>query len=65
VTIGTSCCTSAKVSVLRPDGTTLVSPASFGTSGKTLSFSLPATGVYSIFVDPQSNGVGNVTLSVS
>jgi subtilisin family serine protease len=65
VTIGTSCCTSAKVSVLRPDGTTLVSPASFGTSGKTLSFSLPTTGVYSIFVDPQSNGVGNVTLSVS
>ena len=65
VTIGTSCCSSAKVSVLRPDGTTLVSPANFGTSGKTLSFSLPATGVYSIFVDPQSNGVGNVTLSVS
>jgi subtilisin family serine protease len=65
VTIGTSCCSSAKVSVLRPDGTTLVSPANFGTSGKTLSFSLPATGVYSIFVDPQSNGVGNATLSVS
>jgi hypothetical protein len=65
VTIGTSCCTSAKVSVLRPDGTTLVSPASFGTSGKTLSFSLPTTGAYSIFVDPQSNGVGSVTLSVS
>jgi hypothetical protein len=51
--------------VLRPDGTTLVSPASFGTSGKTLSFSLPTTGAYSIFVDPQSNGVGSVTLSVS
>ncbi len=65
VTIGTSCCSSAKVSVLRPDGTTLVSPANFGTSGKTLSFSLPATGVYSIFVDPQSNGVGSATLSVS
>jgi hypothetical protein len=65
VTIGTSCCSSAKVSVLRPDGTTLVSPANFGTSGKTLSFSLSATGVYSIFVDPQSNGVGSATLSVS
>jgi len=26
---------------------------------------MPATGVYSIFIDPQSNGVGNVTLSVS
>ncbi|HKO74589.1 MAG TPA: hypothetical protein VJU01_04680, partial [Gaiellaceae bacterium] len=65
VTIGTSCCSSAKVSVLRPDGTTLVSPANFGTSGKTISFSLPATGAYSIFVDPTSNAVGNVTLSVS
>ena len=65
VTIGTSCCSSAKVSVLRPDGTTLVSPANFGTSGKTISFSLPATGVYSIFVDPQSNAVGNATLAVS
>jgi subtilisin family serine protease len=64
VTIGTSCCSSAKVSVLRPDGTTLVLPTNFGTSGKTLTFSLPSTGVYSIFVDPQSNGVGSVTLSV-
>jgi len=26
---------------------------------------MPATGVYSTFIDPQSNGVGNVTLSVS
>jgi subtilisin family serine protease len=64
VTIGTSCCSSAKVSVLRPDGTTLVSPANFGTTGKTLSFSLPASGTYSIFVDPQSNGVGNATLAL-
>jgi hypothetical protein len=65
VSIGTSCCSSAKVSVLRPDGTTLVSPTNFGTTGKTLTFSLPASGVYSIFVDPQSNGVGSVTLAVS
>jgi subtilisin family serine protease len=65
VTIGTSCCSSAKVSVLRPDGTTLVSPANFGTTGKTLSFSLPVSGTYSIFVDPQSNGTGSVTLALS
>ena len=65
VTIGTSCCSSAKVSVLRPDGATLVSPTNFGTTGKTLTFSLPSTGVYSIFVDPQSNGVGSAALSVS
>jgi len=65
VTIGTSCCSSAKVSVLRPDGATLVSPTNFGTTGKTLTFSLPSSGVYSILVDPQSNGVGSATLSVS
>jgi hypothetical protein len=65
VTIGTSCCTSAKVSVLKPEGTTLVSPAYFGLSGKTLSFSLTAAGVYSVVVDPQSNAVGSVTVSVS
>jgi hypothetical protein len=65
VTIGTSCCSSAKVSVLRPDGTTLVSPANFGTTGKTLFFSLPVTGTYSILVDPQSNGTGSATLAVS
>jgi len=65
VTIGTSCCSSAKVSVLRPDGTTLVSPANFGTTGKTLSFSLPVSGTYSIFVDPQSNATGSVTLALS
>jgi subtilisin family serine protease len=65
VTIGSSCCSSAKVSVLRPDGTTLVSPQNFGTTGKTMSFSLPVGGVYSIFVDPQSNGVGSVTLALS
>ncbi len=65
VTIGTSCCSSAKVSVLRPDGTTLVSPANFGTTGKTLSFSLPVAGTYSIFVDPQSNAVGSVILTLS
>jgi hypothetical protein len=32
---------------------------------KTLTFSLPSNGVYSVFVDPQSNGVGSVTLAVS
>ena len=65
VTIGTSCGTSDKVSVLKPDGTTLVSPAYFGLSGKTLSFSLPVAGGYWILVDPQSNGTGSATVSVS
>jgi subtilisin family serine protease len=65
VTIGTSCCTSAKVSVLKPDGSTLVSPTSFGTNGafidtKTLSL----TGSYRIVIDPQSAAVGSVTLSL-
>jgi hypothetical protein len=51
--------------VLRPDGATLVSAQNFGTTGKTLTFSLPSAGVYSILLDPQSNGVGSATLAVS
>ena len=55
VTIGTSGCCAARVSILKPDGSTLVSPAYFGTNGSFVDTrSLPETGVYTILVDPQS-----------
>ena len=60
--------THKKVIVRKMDRDTIngfVSPANFGTTGKTLSFSLPVSGTYSIFVDPQSNGTGSVTLALS
>jgi len=53
VTIGTSGFSSA-VSILKPDGATLLSPTFFGTSGKTLALQLPANGTYRIVLDPQS-----------
>ena len=65
VTIGTSCCSSAKISILKPDGSTLLSASSFGTSGGFIDTkTLPQTGAYRILVDPQSNAVGSVTLTL-
>ena len=62
--IGPACC-STKVSILKPDGTNLVAPTSFSTSGgfidtKTLS----VAGAYTIFVDPQLAVIGSVTLTL-
>ena len=65
VTIGTSGFSSAKVSILKPDGATLLSPTYFGTSGKTLALQLPANGTYRIVLDPQSFSTGNATLALT
>jgi subtilisin family serine protease/uncharacterized protein YhfF len=65
VTIGSSGSTSAKVSVLRPDGATLVAPTYFGTNGGFVDVkSLPATGTYTIVLDAQSNAVGSATVTL-
>ncbi|MDQ3778649.1 MAG: hypothetical protein M3310_07290, partial [Actinomycetota bacterium] len=65
VTIGTSSCCSTKVSILKPDGTTLVLPTNVGTTGGFIdATTLPATGSYTIFVDPQSTATGNMTLTL-
>jgi hypothetical protein len=65
VTIGTSASSSAKVSVLNPSGTALVAPAYFGRNGGFVDVkALPTTGTYTILVDPQSNAVGNATLTL-
>jgi subtilisin family serine protease len=65
VTIGSSGFSSAKFSIRKPDGTNLVAPTFFGTSGKTLSKQLPVSGTYTIVIDPQSSATGNATLSLS
>jgi hypothetical protein len=65
VTYGSSCCTSAKVSLLRPDGVALVSATYFGTSGGFLDVkTLPVSGTYQIFIDPQSNLTGSATVTL-
>ena len=65
VTIGASCCTSAKVSVLKPDGSNLLAPTFFGTTAKTLTLQLAAAGTYSIVIDPQGIATGSATLGLT
>jgi hypothetical protein len=65
VTIGTSTCCGVKVSIIRPDGATLVSPTSAGTSGGYIDVkTLPLTGTYTILVDPQTTSTGSATLTL-
>ena len=65
VTMGSSCCSSAKVSLLRPDGGTVGSPANFGTNGGFVDArTLTMTGTYRILLDPQSNAVGGATVTL-
>jgi subtilisin family serine protease len=65
VTFGTSCCTSAQVSVLNPSGTALLSATYFGTSGKTIALTLGSTGTYTIVLDPQGNATGNANVALT
>ena len=54
---------SLAVSIVKPDGTNLVAPTSFSTSGGAIdSQVLPSTGTYAIFVDPAQASIGNVTI---
>lgn len=65
VSIGSSYCCSTFVSIIKPDGTTLVSPAYVGLSGGYIdTTTLPVTGTYTILVDPQSTSTGSITLSL-
>src|SRR5207244_7403306 len=57
----TDATSSSKVSIRRPDGTTLASP----TTLKTISATLATTGTYTLFVDPQAQFTGSVTLSLA
>jgi hypothetical protein len=65
VTIGTSTCCGARISILKPDGTNLVPPILVGTFGATMSATLPVTGQYSIGVDPQGVNTGGITLTLT
>jgi hypothetical protein len=50
------------VSVLKPDGTNLVSPTFVNTSGKKIKFTAPTTGTYTILVNPRGASTGTMTL---
>ncbi len=55
--------TSLNLSILKPDGTTLVAPTPFSTSGGAIdSQVLAVSGTYAILIDPVSVNTGNVTI---
>lgn len=53
------------VSVLKPDGTQLVSNTLVGAFPKTITATTPVDGTYAILIDPQGTAVGSMTLGVS
>jgi subtilisin family serine protease len=65
VTIGNTSCCGARISIFKPDGTTVVPPILVGTFGATINATLPVTGVYSIGIDPQQAYVGGITLTLT
>jgi RHS repeat-associated protein len=54
----------AVVSILKPDGTTQTANT-IGTSGGTLSTTLPTTGTYTVLVDPQGSATESMTLALT
>jgi len=68
LSLGTTASTlaSANASILNPDGSTLVFPVGFGTPASAVDTPvLPATGTYTLFIDPNGINTGNVTLTLS
>jgi hypothetical protein len=65
VTIGSDPASGAKVSVLKPDGSKLVFPQAFGTSGWSDSFTTTVAGTYTIVIDPQGDLTGGVTAQLT
>lgn len=66
VTVGANTISGTKVSILKPDATTLVAATDVGTTGKFIEpVTLPTTGNYTIKVDPQGANTGGITLSLA
>lgn len=55
----------SRISILAPDGQAVVPPTLVFTSGRTFTASLPASGTYTIVVDPDSAYIGSVTLTLT
>lgn len=67
VTIGTGhCCDVGNVTVLKPDGSTMLAPLGFLTGGQgSPSFVLPVSGTYSLIVNPLLARTGSLTVTLS
>ena len=56
---------SSSITILKPDGTTLATFVTVGTSGVFFeAITLPATGNYSVFINPKIAAIGNATVTV-
>ena len=65
VTIGPSTTSSLKLSITKPDGTSFMAPALYGTNGTFIdTIKLPATGTYSILIDPLAASIGSATVQL-
>jgi len=66
VSVGTNPISGTNVTILNPNGTTLVAATAVGTSGKFIEpVSLLTTGTYTIKVDPQGANTGGITLNLA
>src|SRR5919108_653867 len=64
VTFGSTGCCTTRVSIVKPDGKTLASTTVGTTGGFLDTQTLPTTGLYKIFVDPQNAATGSATLTL-
>jgi hypothetical protein len=66
VTVGSNIISGTKVSILKPDLTTLLAPTDVGTTGKFIEpVTLATNGTYTIKVDPQGANTGGITLNLA
>src|SRR5436309_2874086 len=65
VSIGSSSCCSLLASILKPDGSTMSGTTKYvGTSGGYLdTVTLPSSGTYTVFLDPQGTATGSATVT--
>jgi hypothetical protein len=65
VTIGSSTCCSAKVWLLKPDGSSLVGGTLFGANGGFVDTKvLPVSGTYTLLLDPQGTEMGSAAATL-
>jgi hypothetical protein len=64
VVVSNNSISTAGVTLLKPDGTTLTSASSSSANFNLASSTLPSTGTYSVTVDPAGANVGSITLQL-
>ncbi len=65
IKVGPTTVLQTQVSVLQPDGTTLVTPQYVFSTGKTITATLPVSGTYTIMLDPQQAYTGSTTVTLT